>query len=44
MAKLARREKGERGAIVPLRARFPAFRLHLMERIDELVGEHWSPW
>ncbi len=47
MAKLAKREKAEkeeRGGLLPWRSRLPAFPLDLMERIDEILGERWSPW
>ena len=47
MAKLAKSEKlhkDERGAVMPLRAHRPAFPLSLMERMDDIFGERWSPW
>jgi len=47
MAKLARSEKlhkDERGAMIPPRAQRPAFPLSLMERMDDIFGERWSPW
>src|SRR6266496_4599416 len=47
MARLAKSEKlykDEHGAIMPLRAQRPAFPLSLMERMDDIFGERWSPW
>ncbi len=47
MARLAKSEKlhkDEHGAIMPLRAQRPAFALSLMERMDDIFGERWSPW
>ncbi len=47
MAKLAKPENPQderRGAIVPVRAQTPAFPLNVIESIDQLFGERWTPW
>lgn len=44
MAKAHKGGKISKESIVPMLSRLPAFPHSLVERIDDFLGERWSPW
>lgn len=44
MAKASKAGKVPRESIVPALSRLPVFPHGLVERIDDFLGERWSPW